>query len=63
MNTFDDMTDRFGAACRRAAGFRDNYFGAAYATRVRAAIADLKAAIAEAEAHPEIGFVPPESGT
>ena len=55
---FDEMTDKFGAAMRHAADWRC-YFGAAYSTRVKRAIANAKKAIAEAEAHPKIGFVEP----
>jgi hypothetical protein len=60
MTDFDQMTARFTSACRVAELWKHNYFGAAYATRIRAAIADLKAEIAIAEAHPEIGFVEPK---
>lgn len=49
MSAFDDMTDRFAARVDKARHWRDNYFGAAYSTRIRAAIAELKEAIAEAE--------------
>ena len=59
MNDFDAMTERFTTGVRRALHWRDVYFGAAYSTRVRQAIADLKATIAEAEAHCEIGPVEP----
>ena len=52
---FDEMTQKFTARVRMASDWKHVYFGAAYATRVRSAIADLKLAIAEAEAHPEIG--------
>lgn len=59
-NDFDAMTEAFTVGVRRALHWREAYFGAAYATRVKAAIADLKATIAEAEAHPEIGPVEAE---
>ena len=57
---FDKMTDSFGAAMRRASHWRDTYYGAAYSTRIKSAIADAKHAISQAEAHPEIGFVEPK---
>jgi hypothetical protein len=53
-NDFDDMATRFTKRVRVAADWKQNYFGAAYATRIKQAIADLKLAIAEAEKHPEI---------
>lgn len=56
-NDFDAMTERFTHRVRANVDWKHNYFGAAYATRIRAAIKDLKDAIREAEAHPEIGEV------
>lgn len=58
-DSFDVMTGRFTETVSFAAGWKQNYFGASYSTRVRAAICALKLAILEAEAHPEIGFVEP----
>lgn len=54
---FDDMAARFTHRIQANVGWRENYFGAAYATRIRSAIKDLKDTIREAEAHPEIGTV------
>ena len=62
MSDFDRMTEQFTRACLAAADWKHRQFGAAYATRIRAAIADLKAGIAIVEAHPEIGFVEPKGG-
>lgn len=55
MSDFDVMCDLFTSYARAVANWQQNYFGAAYSTRLRAAIADMKFAIAEAEKHPEIG--------
>jgi hypothetical protein len=52
---FDRMARDFTVAMQKAAAWKDIYFGAAYSTRIRTAIAELKVAIACAEAHPEIG--------
>jgi len=57
MTDFDNMANKFTARVRLASEWKHVYFGAAYATRIRSAIAELKSAIAEAEAHPEIGAV------
>ena len=54
MNEFDDMAREFTVACQKAAAWKDIYFGAAYSTRIRAAIDDLEKAIAQARQHPEI---------
>ena len=56
-NDFDAMTAKFTALAIQAAGWKHNYYGAAYATRIRQAVADMKRAIEIAETHPEIGFV------
>jgi hypothetical protein len=53
--SFDKMAAAFTARVRFAAAWAASYPGAAYATRIRAAIADLRTAIAEAEKSPEIG--------
>jgi hypothetical protein len=55
MTDFDRMAERFTARLREAVDWKHNYVGAAYATRIRAAIDNLRDAIAEAERHPEIG--------
>lgn len=60
MNHFDQMTARFTEACHNATHWKD-YPGAAYATRIKLAIADLKAEIIRAESNPEIGFVTPSA--
>lgn len=54
MNEFDQMAERFTARVREAADWEHNYVGVAYATRIKAAIANLRDAIAEAERNPEI---------
>lgn len=54
MTDFDRMAERFTARVREAANWKHNYVGAAYATRIKAAIANLRGAIAEAERNPEI---------
>jgi hypothetical protein len=51
---FDRMASRFTAHVKRAAEWKHTYFGAAYSTRIREAILELKIAIDEAEKHPEI---------
>jgi len=51
---FDVMMQRFTSRVRFAADWKDNYFGAAYSTRIKQAISDLKSAIAEAELNREI---------
>ncbi len=53
-NRFDSMTARFTRACLRASDWKHHYFGAAYATRIRTAIAELKEEIKIAEEDPEI---------
>lgn len=53
--SFDETCEAFTRACVQASDWKQNQFGAAYATRIRKAIAELKTAIAEAEQHPEIG--------
>lgn len=55
MNDFDKMTERFTAACHDAANWKHVQFGAAYSTRIKSAIKQLEAAIAEAKKHSEIG--------
>jgi hypothetical protein len=52
---FDATCDLFTAYASTAANWKDAYLGAAYSTRIKAAIADMKFAISEAEKHPEIG--------
>lgn len=52
---FDAMCDLFTSYASTVANWKHAYFGAAYSTRIKAAIADMKFAIAEAEKHPEIG--------
>jgi len=54
MRTFDEMAEAFTIAAENAACWRTHYPGAAYSTRIRAAIDELRAAIAAAELHPEI---------
>lgn len=54
MTDFDKMALAFTTRVRRAAEWEHAYFGAAYATRIRAAIKELKEAIEEAERNPEI---------
>ena len=54
MTDFDKMAERFTARVRYAGNWRDNYFGAAYATRIKQAIQELREAIAEAERNEEI---------
>lgn len=61
LTTFDKACDDFTRACQHAAQWKHAYFGAAYATRVKAAVADLKLAIAVAETHPELADSPPSS--
>lgn len=51
---FDKMTQAFSDAMWRAQHWRDEYSGAAYSTRIKAAIGDARAACDEAEKHPEI---------
>jgi hypothetical protein len=56
----DWQQNYFGASWRQnysGASWRQNYFGAAYAPQIKTAIRDLKRAIADAEAHSEIGAV------
>ncbi len=59
MSDFDDVCDLFTAYARTVADWKHCYEGAAYSTRLRAAIADMKFAIEQAERNPEIGFVRP----
>lgn len=58
---FDATCDLFTSYASTCAGWKNNYSGAAYATRLKAAIADMKFAIAEAEKHPEIA--PPQTAS
>lgn len=51
---FDTMARRFTARVRAAADWKNQYVGAAYASRIKIAIATLRGAIAEAEKHSEI---------
>jgi hypothetical protein len=51
---FDAMCDLFTGHASVVANWKHSYFGAAYSTRLKAAIAEMKYAIAEAEKHPEI---------
>jgi hypothetical protein len=51
---FDDMCELFTSYAITVADWKHRYAGAAYSTRLKAAIADMKFAIAEAEKHPEI---------
>ena len=53
--SFDDMAARFTNRVATAAGWKHNYPGAAYSTRIKSAIHHLRSAIAEAELHSEIG--------
>ena len=46
---FDRVCKQFTFRVERAADWRNTYFGAAYSTRMKAAIKELKEAIAEAE--------------
>lgn len=55
VDNFDAMAARFTASLRFVADWKHNYLGAAYSTRIKAAIAFLKQEIAEIERHPEIG--------
>lgn len=57
MTEFDKMGEELSIRLRFAADWKNNYYGAAYATRIQAAIADVRLALAAAEAHPEIGLV------
>lgn len=52
---FDAMGRYFSEELRAIAEWKHAYFGAAYSTRIRAAIAHLRQLIAEIESHPEIG--------
>lgn len=54
MTDFDKMADQFTMRLMRAGLWKHNYRGAVYSTRIKAAIRELKEAIAEAEQHPEI---------
>lgn len=51
---FDKVCSDFSVACRYAADWKHHFFGAAYSTRVKAAIHFLKAAIAVAERNAEL---------
>lgn len=51
---FDAMANLFTARVSAAANWKHRYFGAAYSTRIKQAIVELEAAIAEAKLHPEI---------
>lgn len=53
--TFDEMAQEFTARVSEAANWKHSYLGAAYATRIQAAIKNLRQAIEMAERHPEIG--------
>ena len=55
---FDAVCARFTQRVAKAANWKHAYFGAAYSTRINAAIFDLKVAIAEAERHPELAPPP-----
>jgi hypothetical protein len=46
---FYSVTKNFTFRVKRAADWRNTYFGAAYSTRVKAAIKELKEAIEDAE--------------
>jgi hypothetical protein len=52
-DSFDDVTERFSLRVVRAASWKQNYFGS-HKDRLLRAIKELKEAIAEAEAHPEL---------
>lgn len=58
MNSFDAMTAKFTERVARASQWRHAYYGAAYATRIKEAIKELREAITEAETHPEISGNP-----
>ncbi len=53
-NGFDRMTEDFTGSLRLIADWKQNFFGATYASRIRQAISLLKDVIAEIEQHPEI---------
>lgn len=44
---FDQMAASFTADCERAANWKQNYFGAAYSTRIKAAIIELERGLME----------------
>ncbi len=46
---FDRVCSKFTFRVERAADWKNSYFGAAYSTRLKAAIEELKEAIEEAE--------------
>lgn len=52
--TFDDICAMFTFWTEKASTWKYAYHGAAYSTRIKAAIVDLKSAIAECEKHPEL---------
>lgn len=52
--TFDDICEMFTFWTEKAYRWKYAYSGAAYSTRIKAAIVDLKEAIAECEKHPEL---------
>lgn len=52
---FDKMAHMFTIRMQAVANWKQTYFGAAYRTRIKSAIREARQAIAEAEAHPEIG--------
>lgn len=58
LKAFDDVAARFTERVERAAGWTVNYFGSAWSTRLKQAIAELREAIVEAEQHPEIATRP-----
>lgn len=49
MNNFDHAVEQFSAHCVRTARWKESYLGAAYSTRIRKAVEDLKKAIKIAE--------------
>lgn len=46
---FDAATDSFTGRLRTAAGWRENYFGSVYSTRIRQAITEARDACAAME--------------
>lgn len=50
MKTLEESAADFSQDCRFAANWKDNYFGAAYSTRIEKAIKDLEQGIADMKA-------------
>ena len=54
MTAFDTITDEFTRRIGTALNWKENYLGAAYSTRIAAAIEDLEEAIANVKVNSEI---------